>query len=72
MLNIPKSELHELVETLPDSETLAAKRYFEFLISRSESEFFSPEDLAEIEEGFGRNKSGESISLDELEKKLGL
>ena len=72
VLNIPKSELHELVETLPDSESLAAKRYLEFLISRSESEFFSPEDLAEIEEGFEEIRRGESISLDELEKKLGL
>jgi predicted transcriptional regulator len=35
-------------------------------------EYFSPEDLAEIEEGFAQIKRGEYVTLEELEKDLGL
>jgi hypothetical protein len=69
---IPKKELYEIIEALPETEPLAANRYLEFLISQGETEYFSPEDLAEIEEGFAEIRRGETISLDELEKKLGL
>jgi hypothetical protein len=68
----PKKELHEIIEALPETETLAAKRYLEFLISQGEAEYFSPEDMADIEEGFAEIRRGETICLDELEKKLGL
>ena len=33
-------------------------------------EYFSPEDLAEIEEGFAQIRRGECVTLEELEKKL--
>ena len=72
MLSVPKNELYELIDALPEAETLAAKRYLEFLINQGEAEYFSPEDLTEIEEGFAEIRRGETISLDELEKKLGL
>ena len=35
-------------------------------------EYFSPEDLAEIEEGFAQIRRGECVTLEELEKKLDL
>jgi len=35
-------------------------------------EYFSPEDLAEIEEGFAQIRRGEYVTLEELEKDLGL
>jgi predicted transcriptional regulator len=35
-------------------------------------EYFSPEDLAEIEEGFAQIRRGEYVTLEELEKKLDL
>jgi hypothetical protein len=35
-------------------------------------EYFSPEDLAEIEEGFAQIRRSEYVTLEELEKKLGL
>ena len=35
-------------------------------------EYFSPEDLAEIEEGFAQIKRGEYVTLEELEQKLDL
>jgi len=35
-------------------------------------EYFSPEDLAQIEEGFAQIKRGEYVTLEELEKKLDL
>jgi predicted transcriptional regulator len=36
------------------------------------AEYFSPEDLAEIEEGFAQIRRGEYVTLEELEKELGL
>lgn len=35
-------------------------------------EYFSPEDLAEIEEGFEQISRGEYVTLEELEKQLGI
>jgi hypothetical protein len=35
-------------------------------------EYFSPEDLADIEEGFNQIKRGEYVTLEELENELGL
>ena len=35
-------------------------------------EYFSPEDLTEIEEGFAQIRRGEYVTLEELEKKLDL
>jgi predicted transcriptional regulator len=36
------------------------------------TEYFSPEDLAEIEEGFAQIRRGEYVTLEEMEKELGL
>jgi hypothetical protein len=38
MLSVPKNELYELIDALPETETLAAKRYLEFLISQAGGE----------------------------------
>ena len=35
-------------------------------------EYFAPEDLAEIEEGFAQIRRGEYVTLEEMEKELGL
>jgi len=73
MESIPKEELHELIDALPEGETMAAKRFLEFLLRlREEEEYFSPEDLAEIEEGFAQIRRGEYVTLDDLEKELKL
>ena len=40
MLKVPKDELYELIDALPKTETVAAKRYLEFLISRGEAEYW--------------------------------
>lgn len=44
----------------------------ETFIEHLEEEYFSPEDLAAIEEGLEAIKRGEYISLEEYEKKHGL
>ena len=69
MLSVPKNELYELIDALPETETLAAKRYLEFLISQGEAEYFSPEDMAEIEEGFAEIRRGETIDWEDFKKK---
>jgi hypothetical protein len=35
-------------------------------------EYFAPEDLAEIEEGFAQIQRGEYVTLEEMDKELGL
>lgn len=68
-----KQELHELIEALPEGETLAVKRFLEFLLNIQEGEeYFSPEDLAEIEGGFAQIRRGEYVIWDEFKKRLGL
>ncbi|MGQ9689210.1 MAG: hypothetical protein ACUVXF_10550, partial [Desulfobaccales bacterium] len=63
MQTIPKNELHRLVEALPDSDTLAAKRLLEYVLSKTgdpvlkaflsapeDDEPLDEEDLAHLEE----------------------
>lgn len=68
-----KDELHELIEALPEGETMAAKRFLEFLLDiRGGEDFFSPEDLAEIEAGFHQIRRGEYVAWDEFKQRHGL
>lgn len=68
-----KDELHELIKALPETETLAAKRFLEFLLSlREGEEYFTSEDLAEIEEGFAQIRRGEVVNWDEFKKRHSL
>jgi len=73
METVSKEQLYELIEALPETEIMAVKRFLEFLISlREGEEYFSPEDLAEIEEGFAQIKRGEHVEWDEFKKRHGL
>ena len=73
MENIPKEELHELIEALPEGETMAAKRFLEFLLNLQEGEeYFSPEDLAEIEAGFAQIRRGEYVAWEDFKQRHGL
>jgi len=72
MESITKSELHELIEALPETETQTAKRFLEFLLSLQGEEYFSPEDLAEIEEGFAQIRRGDYVDWDEFKQRHGL
>jgi hypothetical protein len=68
-----KEELHELIEALPEGETLAVKRFLEFLLNLQEGEeYFSPEDLAEIEEGLAQIRRGEYVIWEEFKQRHGL
>ena len=73
MGNSSKEELHDLIEALPEGETLAVKRFLEFLLNIQEGEeYFSPEDLAEIEEGFSQIRRGEYVIWEEFKQRHGL
>ena len=73
MTEVTKNELHELINVLPETETLAAKRFLEFLLRlREGEEHFSAEDLAEIEEGFAQIRRGEVAEWDEFKRRHGL
>jgi hypothetical protein len=47
----------------PDADIL--KGFVDLLFDRVEEEYFSPEDLAEIEEGFAQIRRGEFLTLEE-------
>lgn len=73
MEGIPKEELHELIDALPEGETMVAKRFLEFLLNLQErEEDFSPEDLAEIEEGFAQIRRGEYVAWEDFKQRHGL
>ena len=48
MTNIDKKQLYELVDRLPESETVAALRYLEFLVAHDEPPI-DPETLQRID-----------------------
>ncbi|HEY8022475.1 MAG TPA: hypothetical protein VIH93_15325 [Thermoanaerobaculia bacterium] len=75
--------LHSLVDELPDEEVVAAKRFLEFLRSRSQDslrvlldgaplddEPVTAEDLAAIREGLAEKAKGEVVSQQEAERLL--
>lgn len=73
MENVSKEQLHELIEALPETEAIAAKRFLEFLLSlREGEEYFSSEDLAEIDEGFAQIRRGEVVNWDDFKKRHNL
>jgi hypothetical protein len=73
MENVSKEQLHELIEALPETEAIAAKRFLEFLLSlREGEEYFSSEDLAEIDEGFAQIRGGKVVNWDDFKKRHNL
>ena len=73
MKTVSKKQLHGLIEALPETETVAAKRFLEFLLSlREGEEYFSAQDLSEIEEGFARMQRGEYVDWEEFKQRNGL
>lgn len=85
MLNISKRELHQLVDELPEGETLDAKRFLKFLIARSgdpvlqaflnapeDDESLDEEEMKALEEGERAAAQGETQSLEEVMREFGL
>jgi hypothetical protein len=58
----------KIIATGPNGDLL---RGFVDLLYEREDEYFSPEDLAAIQEGLEQIERGEKISWDELKKELG-
>jgi len=78
---VERQVLHVLVDDLPDDELAAAKRFLEFLRSRSkdtlrllldeaplEDEPATEEDLAAIRESFAEKARGDVVSQEEAER----
>jgi hypothetical protein len=84
MQTIPKNELHRLVEALPDSDTLAAKRLLEYVLSKTgdpllraflyapeDDEPLDEEDLAHLEEAERDLAEGRVVAWEDIKKELG-
>jgi len=54
----------------PNADLL--KKFIDLLYQEHEPEYFSPEDLAAIEEGKAQIARGEYVTLEELKRELGL
>ena len=78
---VERQTLHVLVDDLPEDELAAAKRFLEFLRSRSkdslhafldeaplDDEPVTEEDLAAIREGFADKARGDVVSQEEAER----
>lgn len=85
MLSTSKSELHKLVDALPEQEAVVAKRFLEFLLDRADDPLLwaflrAPEvdeplgekDLEAIEEAERDIIEGRTDPLDEVMKEFGL
>ncbi len=63
-----KQQLHELVDRLPESETLAASRYLEFLLAHDEAPV-DPEMLQRIDTA--RAHPGPGTAHEEILREFG-
>ena len=76
-----KSDLHHLVDALPESEEAAARRFLEYLCDRPteytaenapfDDEPLTPEDIAALDEAQESVRAGRLIPDEELWKSLG-
>jgi len=84
MLEDAKTELHRLIEALPERDTLAAKRLLESLLSKTgdpllQALFYAPEDdepldekdLAHLEEAEKDLAEGRVVAWEDVKKELG-
>lgn len=84
MQTISKSELHRLVEALPEGDTLAAKRLLEYLMSKTgdpllrallyapdDDEPLYEKDLAHLEETEKDLAEGRVMAWGDIKKELG-
>ena len=79
-----REELQRLVDELPDRELLPAQRYLQYLKHSADpflrklldapedDEELTPEEEAAIEEGMEDLRAGRIVSLEEVERELGL
>jgi hypothetical protein len=78
-----KTELHRLVDELPDTEIIPAKRFLEYLrdtrhdpvldsllLAPDDDEPLTPADDAAIEEAKAAYRRGEYLSSDEAKREL--
>jgi hypothetical protein len=79
-----KTELHQLIDALPESDTLAAKRLLEYLLSKTgdpllhalfyaleDDEPLDEEDLAHLEEAKSDLAQGRVVAWEDVKKELG-
>ncbi|MEW9674001.1 hypothetical protein [Ammoniphilus sp. 3BR4] len=83
-----KDEMHRIIDSLPPEETIAARHYLKYLLDEAlrkrkelrqvldsvpyDDEPVSKEDATEIENARKEIEAGETVSLDEVRRKLGL
>ena len=85
MIDETKNELYQLVDALPENEALVAKRFLEFLLSKSEDPVLraflnAPEDdepmgeqeLKNLEEAQEAISAGRVTPWEEVKKEFGL
>jgi hypothetical protein len=65
-----KDGLHRLIDLMDEVDAAEALDYLRWLTSDEEEEL-TPEELAEVEQGFEAIARGEYITLDELRRSLG-
>jgi hypothetical protein len=84
-MNVTKNELHDLIEALPESETPAAKRFLQLLLSKTtdpllqalltapaDDEPLDDQDLQDIAEAEQAIAKGKVHSWEEVKKEFGL
>lgn len=64
-------ELFDKVKIIAAGPNRDLLRRFIDILYEQEEEYFSPEDLAAVQEGLAQIERGEVISWDELKKELG-
>jgi hypothetical protein len=85
MLTVSRSELYQLVDALPETETMSAKRFLEFLISQREDpvvkaflnapendEPLTEEEVRDIGEAEIALAEGRVYSYEETKRECGL
>jgi hypothetical protein len=83
-----KDELHRIIDSLTPEETIAARHYLKYLLSVAsrkrqdirqvlanapyDDEPLTEEDIRDIEEARKDIENGETVSMDEVKRMLGL
>ena len=74
-MRVPKDELEKIINSLNESNKIVAKSFLSWLLEKqmdSEDDHLTPDDINALEQARREFHAGETTSLEDMKRELGL
>jgi len=74
-MSVPKDELEKIINSLNESNKIVAKSFLSWLLEKqmdSEDDHLTPDDINALEQARREFHAGETTSLEDMKRELGL